>query len=90
MLYLLKNLQFSMNTVGPYGPPRGERVRQKIDICVGLNPIEPGGRQKMPPTQTFDYKVKGKKDRELKHPCLFLIFDCQQNFRSFIVIISVT
>ena len=25
MLYLLKNLQFSMNTVGPYGPFGGER-----------------------------------------------------------------
>ena len=29
MLHPLKILQFSMNTVGPYGPSRGERVKKK-------------------------------------------------------------
>ena len=27
MLYPLENSQFLMNTVGPYGPSRGERVK---------------------------------------------------------------
>ena len=42
------------------------------------------------PTQTFDYELESKKKRELKHPLRFLTLNCQLDFRSFIVIISVT
>ena len=31
MLYPLQNSQFLMNTVGPYGPSRGERVKLTMD-----------------------------------------------------------
>ena len=32
MLYTLKNSQFSMNTVGLYGPSGGEWVRPKLNV----------------------------------------------------------
>ena len=40
MLYPLKNLQFSMNTVGPYGPSGGERVKGYYSRQAALEDLE--------------------------------------------------
>ena len=37
MLYPLKNLQFSMNTVGPHGPSGGERVKDLLSAVHSQN-----------------------------------------------------